>query len=39
VLADPTEPLILQLDTTSSLGATWRGGRCPALVAMGIVRE
>ena len=35
----PTAPLILQLDTASSLGATWRGGRCPALTAMGIVRE
>jgi carboxylesterase type B len=35
----PVLPSILQLDKPSSLTTTWRGGRCPALAALQIVRE
>jgi hypothetical protein len=35
----PVVPSILQLDQRSSLATTWRGGRCPALAALQIVRE
>ena len=33
----PAVPAVLQLDTQSSLATTWRGNRCPALAALGIV--
>lgn len=35
----PTAPLILQLDTTSSISTTWRNDRCPALAALGLLAE
>jgi carboxylesterase type B len=35
----PAAPQVLQLDLPPSLAATWRGGRCPQLTALGIVRE
>jgi carboxylesterase type B len=35
----PTAPLVLQLDTTSSISTTWRNNRCPALVALGLLAE
>jgi para-nitrobenzyl esterase len=35
----PALPAVLQLDTQSSLAATWRGNRCPELTALGIVRD
>ncbi|MEO7734162.1 MAG: carboxylesterase family protein [Kofleriaceae bacterium] len=35
----PTVPWIAQLDTSSSLGLSWRGDRCGALALLGIVTE